>query len=252
MRVGLDGELLRQLIKARGGVGAFLGQWNSASWDADDHPDNSTVYRWIKGETLPKSADLFLHLAALLDVDPFALIEVPVSDVVEAADEVLRIVQNSFVAPSWLQFVHGFFGRQISWPPEEMASTYFGRPWHIEEFSHDPDIRANYYAQIVLQRASQTSAGLPHVFHFAFRHPSMFRARWLQYGLVRVHGTSVVLHHINGHIDRLHLSAPDEPIRVETWFGPGPALFRVASLHPFYHRIAAAEDNIEGTLRLPG
>jgi len=252
MRVGLNGELLGQLIKTRGGVSAFLGQWNSVSSKPDDHPDNSTLYRWIKGERLPKNADVFLRLAGLLDVDPFALIAVPTGDILAAADEVLRIVQNSFAPPPWLQFVHGFFGRQISWPPEDLASVYFGRPWLVEEFNHDATIRTNYYATVLIRQALKLPEGRPHIFHFAYRHPSLFHARWLQYGLVRVHGTSVVLHHINGYIDQLHMSDPDQPIRVETWFGPGPALFRIASLHPFSHSLADARVGTGKALRFPG
>jgi hypothetical protein len=251
MRVGLDGELLKQLIKARSGVGAFLGQWNSLSLKADDHPDNSTVYRWIKGESVPKNGDLFLRLAGFLDVDPFALVAVPDGDILAAADELLRIVQHSSTAPSWLQFVHGFFGRQINWPPEDLASMYFNRPWHVAEFRHDATARTNFYPTVVLCQAVKAPEGRPQVFHFAYRHPTLFHARWLQYGLVRVHGRSVALHHISGYIDRLHRSGPDEPIRVETWFGPGSALFRVASLHPFSHSIDDSGDGSAKALRFP-
>lgn len=251
MRVGLNGELLGELIKARGGVSAFLGQWNSVSSVVDDHPDNSTVYRWIKGERVPKNGDLFLRLAGLLDVDPFALVDVPTGDVLAAADEVLRMVQNSFAPPPWLQFVHGFFGRQITWPPEDLASVYFGRSWHVEEFSHDPRFRANYYATVLLRHVAEPN-GRPRIFHFAYKHPSLFHARWLQYGLVRVHGTSGILHHISGYMDQLELSAPNEPISVETWFGPGPALFRIASLHPFSHELTVGEDGTTPALRFPG
>lgn len=225
--------------------------WNSAPY-SDAHLDKSTVYRWIKGETLPKNSHAFLRLAALLDVDPFALLAVSVSDIVDAADQALRIVQSSYPGPPSLQFVHVFFGRQINWPPGAIASKYFKRSWYVEELSHDPSIRANYYAEIVLRHALQVTSDPPQIFHFAFRHPTMFRARWLQYGLVRAHGTSQILHHINGHVDQVHSSASHEPIRVETWFGPGPALFRIASLHPFSHRIASLEVSSQKALRFPG
>jgi hypothetical protein len=44
----------------------------------------------------------------------------------------------------------------------------------------------------------------------------------------------------------------DDPIPVETWFGPGPALFRVASLHPFSHELTIREDDASKALRFPG
>jgi hypothetical protein len=90
------------------------------------------------------------------------------------------------------------------------------------------------------------------VLHFAFKHPTLFHARWLEYGLVRVHGAAAVLHHINGYADRLDLAAPDAPLRIETWLGPGAALFGVASLHPFEIGMAPMEDTGARALRFPG
>ena len=164
----------------------------------------------------------------------------------------LRIVQNSATAPPWLQFVHGFFGRQKIWPPQQLTSVYFGRPWYLQEFSHDPGVRSNCYAALLLRGLLQPPDRRPQVLHFAFKHPSLFHARWLEYGLVRIQGGSAVLHHINGYTDQLDLAAPDAPVAVESWFGPGPALFRVASLHPFTLRMAEGEPGIEKVLRFPG
>jgi hypothetical protein len=252
MRVQLDCRLVGALITALGGVNVFLDWWHSRSSNANERLNRATAYRWGSGESVPKNGSLFLRLAGLLDVDPFALVAVADGDVLAAADDVLRIVQNAATAPPWLQFVHGFFGRQMAWPPGDLASVYFGRPWHIEEFSHDPGLRANYYATILLHLAQEPSDGRPQIFHFAYKQPSLFHTRWLQYGLVKVHGTSASLHHISGHSDQLDLSTPDDPIPVETWFGPGPALFRAASLHPFSHELTTTEDSSGNALRFPG
>jgi len=252
MRIQLDCRLVGELIEERGGVSVFLDQWDSRSSDAHERLSRATVYRWMNGESVPKNRELFLRLAGALDVDSFALVTVLEGDILAAADEVLRIVQNSYGAPSWLQFVHGFFGRHIAWPPEELAAVYFGRPWYVQEFSHDPDIRANYYATVLLCHALKPPDRRPQVLHFAYKHPSLFHARWLQYGLVRVCGASGALHHISGYTAQLELTAPDEPIRVETWFGPGAALFRIASLHPFSHELVAPGGTVGDALRFPG
>jgi hypothetical protein len=252
MRIGLDGELLRQLIESRGGVDAFLGHWSSVSPQVDNPPDRATLYRWMRGRILPKSSDTFLRLAGLLDVDPFALIAVPPGEMLAAADEILRMVQSFAGAPPWLHFVHGFFGRQKVWPPRDLASVYFARPWCLQEFTHDPALRSNYYARVLLRHSLKPPDRRPQVLHFAFKHPALFHARWLEYGLVRVNGASAVLHHISGYTDRLDLTSPDEALRVETWFGPGPALFSVASLHPFELGLAAPEDAGARALRFPG
>ena len=197
MRLHLHGRLLGELIRQQGGVKALLDAWSFKSKDPNSRLDRATVYRWIKGETFPKNWHTCLQLAGHLDVDPFALIEAPTHNALATADEILKIVQSSSSGPSAIQFVHAFFGRQLSWPPDDLASTYFGRRWHVEDFVHDPNVRSNYYAVISL---SWKPMGIrPQVFHFAFRHPSMFAARWLEYGLVRADKRSATLYHINGY-----------------------------------------------------
>jgi hypothetical protein len=115
---------------------------------------------------------------------------------------------------------------------------------------HDPDVRSNYYATVVLSGFLIPPGRRPQVLHFAFKHPSLFHARWLEYGFVRVQDTAAVLHHINGHTDELSLPAVGAPVSVETWLGPGPALFRVACLHPF--ALSLGESGREKALRFPG
>jgi hypothetical protein len=251
MLVQLNCRLMEDLIEKQGGVKAFLDRWHSRSPSADERLSRATVYRWIGGESGPKNVRLLLRLAGLLDVDPFALLDVPDGDTLAAADEVLRFVQNASTPTPWLQFVHSFFGRQISWPPEDVSAVYFGRPWLVREFTHDPATRANYYATVLLRPALQ-AVDHPQVIHFAYKHPFLFGARWLQYGLILVRGVSVALHDISGYSDRLSLSTLDDPVAVETWFGPGPALFRVASLHPFANTLASPEDATRKAVRFPG
>jgi hypothetical protein len=220
MRVQLDCRLVGALITALGGVNVFLDWWHSRSSNANERLNRATAYRWGSGESVPKNGSLFLRLAGLLDVDPFALVAVADGDVLAAADDVLRIVQNAATAPPWLQFVHGFFGRQFAWPPGDLASVYFGRPWHVEDFSHDPTIRANYYATILLQHALNSPDARPQIFHFAYKQPSLFHTRWLQYRLVKVHGTLATLHHINGHTDRrcsFSAALPSCTVAAEQW-----------------------------------
>jgi hypothetical protein len=67
-----------------------------------------------------------------------------------------------------------------------------------------------------------------------------------------VHGTSVALHHINGYTDQLERADPEVPVRVETWFGHRPALFRVASLHRFDLDMADNGLTTPRALRFPG
>ena len=224
-----------KLIDAEGGMEAFLDRWHASDPDGEDHLGRAAVYRWINGQ-LPKNSEKLMKLSAVLDIDPFALLSPGKASFREAADALLEIVQSGRSVPAALQFVRLYFGRRRHWPPGIAWADGRRRSWHIREFEHDPFLRANYYAMFALAPLSSnprsTDLG-PRVFHFAFRHPGIFAGRWLQYGSVQQYGLCSTLWDIHGHTEQLDRKDPEEPTRVRTWFGPGPALFRVASLHPF-------------------
>lgn len=246
--VNLDGKRLRNLIDDRGGVSKFLEDWTTTSGDGNEDLDRATVYRWFGGQ-LPKSETTLLRLSSLLDVDPFALLGVTDRDLGSVADDLVDIVQRSRSIPAPLQLLRDFFGRQQEWPPERMARVYFGRSWFMRDFDHDPSEARNIDATIALTTKSSARQRHPYVFHFAFRHPRLFAERWLEYGIVLKYCGTVTLWHINGYSKTIELATPDEPARVQTWFGQGPAIFRVASLHPF--NLELAFDDAELELRFP-
>lgn len=246
MRVRLDSDLLRSLIDAQGGVPRLVDRWNEV--EPDESPDRSTVYRWINGTSLPKTDSDYLHLCSLLDIDPFALATTAGNDVEAVADEVLRVMQFDTPATSTFHFLRSFMGRQLQWPPRDIARVHFARDWHTKDFTHDPNVRANYYPRILLQG---TASEVPQVFHFAFRHESAFLGRWLEYGFVRSYGTLINLQHIDGRTDHMSISSREEPVPVETWFGPGPVQFRVASLHSFSLRLETRDSDRGKAVRFP-
>jgi len=222
--VRFNGELLRVLVNATGGVEAFIDAWS----DPEDEPDKATVSRWIKGQW-PKNSKRLLRLSAVLDIDPFALLVIRDNSPLDAADQLLDIVQSRRSIPPAIDFLHPFFGRRKCWPP---VLEDHCRSWCIHEFVHDAT-RCNYYEAIEIYSQETLIRLRPQIFHFAYRHPHNFGARWLQYGLVSRNGVGAALWHINGHTQKLLLRVITAPTPVMTWLGPGPAIFRVASLHPF-------------------
>lgn len=247
----LNGGLLRDLIVAVGGMDAFLDRWHMSSANGLDHLNKATIHRWINGQ-LPKNSEKLLRLSAVLDVDPFALLATGEGTVTDAVDEVLQIVQARRSVPPALLFLRPFFGRQEQWPPEIPSFDHRQRQWYVRQFEHDFSLRCNFYQSVELRNQGPSGLTCPQVFHFAFRHPRMFAARWLQYGLVLRSGLRSALWHINGHTEELTLPTLNEPTHVRTWFGPGPAIFRVASLHSFTLAIAGQREHQRPALAFPG
>ena len=250
MSIRLNGSLLRTLIDEAGGVEAFLENWTMFGTNGDDSIDKATVYRWCRGQ-LPKNDRLLLRLAANLNVDPFAIITIAENDIARTIDDMLDFVQHGRSMPAPLKLARAFFGRQKEWPPECVARDHFKRRWHVREFSHDPNIRSNFYEVIELAGADPAVTTRPQVFHFAFRNPRRFGDRWLQYGFVIRHGIDAGLWHINGHNEQLRLSDQQRPTLVETWFGPGPVVFRVGSLHAFSLATFCGKPSSEPALQFP-
>ena len=234
--VKLDGVLLKALVATRyhDGVTGLLRDWVAL----DRPPDRATVYRWLDGG-FPRGQAHYLQLCKLLDVDPFCLLQPGRDDPIGTANRLIYAFQNDHWKPrAAITFIKSFMGRQPAWPPADIAQTHFCRPWHTVDFEHKGN--KSEYAVIRLESPRQTQAARPQVFHFAFRHHSYFGGRWLQYGLVIRGDADVRLVHINGHIQRYAVHEPVEPTHVETYFGDGPAIFRVASLHSFTLDVAGA------------
>lgn len=244
----LNGDLLNQLIYEvfPKGIGDL-----QSRWDADEGPDRSTLYRWRKG-SLPNSSSNYLRLCGLLNVDPFLLLDVERDKLSILLD---RLTEASLLESRWpypaLRFAVKFFGRRRRWPPVDMLLPFYTKlAWHLKEFTHAGAREGVRYQGIDLS-GTDNSTNARQVFHFAFRHPSLFGRRWLQYGIVRRIGQTVELIHINGYNAKTVLSNEKEPSRVETYFGHGPADFRIASLHSFNHRLVEAEPSDCGRLRFP-
>ena len=82
--------------------------------------------------------------------------------------------------------------------------------------------------------SAQTPRGkFPTVWHFAYRHGGAHRRDWKPFGFVRREAGHLTLFNDWGITDRARCAISDGEVAVQTWFGPGAATFRVASLHPF-------------------
>lgn len=244
--VRLNGELLRAIIESRlpAGIPDLLAQWDQ---NASLH--RSTVYRWIKG-SLPQSTDDMLRLCSILDVDPFALVTPTGSDFTVSAHSLIYAYQNDHWKPA-LAFMKYFLGRRQDWPPRDLVRTHFGRDWHVTDITHEASAEVNLFATFEIQRGSEQNESHPHVCHFAYRNPISFGGRWLHYGFIQQYDEEVKLVHINGQFASYRKASASEPALVQTYFGPSPAEFRIASLHPFQVTRCTTPEQAMPSVRFP-
>lgn len=241
----LDGLLLEKLIEARFPDGR---EGLIAHWDPSGEGLNpSTIYRWTQGQ-LPQTGEDLVHLASILDVDPFSLLVFDNGSRKDAIELLLAWAQDN----KWgrFQFFRDFFGRKKSWPPSDFALQYYGRQWFERTFSHDARKKSNFYALLHVAGLRPSRDLFPQAFHFAFRQTERFAGHWLGYGFVIAHGTKVRLQHINGHTDEYDTHAI-QPARVATYFGSSSAEFKVVSLHPFNLEVGDLETPPDNAVSFP-
>lgn len=239
----LDGLLVELLINARfpGGTDDLIARWDASGSGLNP----STVYRWKQGG-LPRTGVDLLRLSSLLDVDPFCLLTFDRGSPQLAVDALLSWAQSN----QWNRFgfFRDFFGRQRDWPPTELAKKHYKRDWNENSFFHHPSKKENRYAVVQLNSSCKNTEVFPQTFHFAYRQSEQYAGRWLNFGFVVVHKGTVRLQHING--QRCSYSAPTTAAaRVETFFGPNAAEFKVASLHPFTLCVDPAEEQTGPSVR---
>jgi len=74
---------------------------------------------------------------------------------------------------------------------------------------------------------------------------------WTPYGFIQRERDRVRLYQFRGHTAELETRPEPKSFTVETWFGIGPAEFRVASLHRFKLALVQSADTSGDCLRFP-
>lgn len=225
-------ELLRRLLrdKFRGTITPLLQRWPVAS----DTPHRITIWRWLNKDSVRISPERVLGLAGVFDIDPTALFSASPQEHAELCRRLAASIGRKEAAgfSSELQWLAEFVVPNENWPPAHLATTYFRRPWEVKSFRHSARDRVNYFQHLLIT-ASPREHGEPQVWHFAFRSPNSIYPTWTPYGFVERSPEHAALFHFRGHSSTVALSRSGKSFIVQTWFGPGAADFRVASLHGF-------------------
>ncbi|HEX9294842.1 MAG TPA: hypothetical protein VF881_03380 [Polyangiaceae bacterium] len=230
----LHGACIRDAIDERyGGSISRL----AAALSLEPRPDRSTVTRWISsdGSHFPRDEERILALAGALDVDPTALWTFDTDTFPVLWPKITRAARtgkwSGLLTP--LSFLRHFAEPADEWPPQPVANRFFEREWVVHELVHDPRNGANFYQNILL-RPEAMPTKFPVVWHFAFCHTgNVHRREWKPFGFVKREAERVTLFNDWGITDQASCSPTDQETVVQTWYGPGAAVFRVASLHPF-------------------
>ncbi|WP_417733857.1 hypothetical protein [Roseovarius sp.] len=243
MAIPLRADLVRKLIANRfGSVDNLVVEWEervrSGAQLKGRARNRGTIYRWLD-EGLPSRKEDVLGFAALLDVDPVALLLIDEDFVRTNYGRERRLFQvgalgRSQLAAFWALYVPGG-----GWPDISIAKSFYGREWTTHDYCHDPMHVSNVYACFSLSRSGGINPAAPWVVHFAYRRINARDGMWRPYGTVIISDHSVQLISESGATMAREYSDEEFGVPVETHFGPGGAEFRVASLHQFDLSVSA-------------
>lgn len=251
LKLTADADLVRYLIQMRfGGIAGAMDEWSARYLESNAPgnplPNKSSFYRWQDGGLPTNVHDLF-RWAAVLQVDPLALIQVPNNDFAGFARLVARKFSNFTLKGSIGKYIGQLFMPSHVWPPNCLVRDPFGHPWYVRELRHDPSVRIDFDACLYIE-ALGWDGTTPRAYHFSYRRDIEEAPFWTPYGSFIREPRSIRLYHSSGFSRQKPGPPAEEPAIVSTFFGRGPAIFRIASLHPFEARIGpdVSPDKIVG------
>lgn len=249
-------ELVRSLIKRRfGSVDGLAAEWEErlsrGTQAAGRARDRSTIYRWLE-RGLPSNKDDLFGFAAVLDVDPVALLDIDGGAIAERLPKERRWFQTGLAHLSALSPLWPIYTPGPHWPSTDIAQHYYGRPWRTEHFTHDATKHTNIYAAVHLTAEGDVEPYLPRTYHFAYRRLGATDQMWRPYGTVMGYDGDSQLISESGDYQVVADEQSPKTVVVETYFGPGAAEFRVASLNAFCIDVAVSSERITQCLRFGG
>lgn len=237
MAVSWRSELIRELVVLRyGSIDGLVVEWEervrTRRQQGGRARNRGTIYRWLQ-EGFPTKKEDVLGFAALLDVDPVALLQIDDEFVRLHFGRERRLFQLGALSRSRLGVLWALYMPGASWPDSSIARSYYGRDWTRCEYIHPAEEIKNTFACFNLNPMKQDTSNAPWVAHFSYRRISARDGMWRPYGTVIRIGRNLQLISESGDTREITLSACPSQVPVETYFGPGAVEFRVASIHHF-------------------
>ena len=245
LKVRVNAPLVHGLFDQRfGGISNFVDEWANSSLAAEARSQRSvkTVYAWLK-HGLPSTKETLFSFCGALDVDPVAIIDFDLSNLRKHFGRFRRAIMLSGLNVGGFGPLVDFYRPSAGWPDNGHAQRYFGRDWTVFHIDHPAETILNTYATITVSGDPSEPAAWPRAYHIAYRRRSNADGLWRPYGSVILRQNEAILAHENGDIQRQPILAHSEHrLRFQTFFGPSPAEFRLACLHPFSGSVAPYPD----------
>ena len=229
-----------------GGIENFADVWNGTLEDDEPtaQPQRSvkTIYAWLQNG-LPTARDTMMRFFGALGVDPVAAIDLDGGNLQRQFGRLRRAFLLGGANAGGFRPLFELYSPSAGWPEQGLAASYFGRKWTTFEFVHQARETRNTYATVHVYGGDDVPPDWPRAFHIAYRRMSNADGLWRPYGSVITRPDEAILVHENGNVQREPFTArTNHHVSFKTFFGPGPAEFRLACLQPFTCRVEVFDD----------
>lgn len=247
MRFFLDSKLTFDLLEQKfGGIENFAEEWsvysNRNGGASNPSRSSKTIYKWI-AEGMPKAEETFLSFFGALDADPIALVDLEKSQFRKRFGRLRQAILLGGINIGGFRPLLYLLRPSPQWPEEALTKRYFRRSWTTQDFLHEAGDTKNLDVTIRIQGDRSQPREWPRAFHIAYRRLSNADGLWRPFGTILTRNSEAVLVHENGAIRDIELPFRSEHrIDFKTFFGPSPAEFRLASLHPFKAELDLYDD----------
>ncbi|WP_157075209.1 hypothetical protein [Erythrobacter sp. AP23] len=234
----MDSKLTFELFEQKfGGIENFAEEWSihALRHEGTANPSRSskTIYKWI-ANGMPKAEDTFLSFFGALDADPISLIDLEKSQFRKHFGRLRQAILLGGINIGGFRPLMYLLRPSPQWPDETLTGKYFRRRWATQDFLHEAEHVKNLDVTIRIQGDPEQPREWPRAFHVAYRRLTNADGLWRPFGTILTRNSEAILVHENGAIGNAALGfGSGHRIDFKTFFGPSPAEFRVASLHPF-------------------
>jgi hypothetical protein len=238
----VSGEIVHRIFDEKfGGIANFADEWMDVSGDGDkaDEAERSvkTIYAWLK-HGLPTTKDTLFKFCGALDADPMAALDFDREDIRRGFGRLRRSFMLGGINAGGFRPLFDLYRPSPGWPEKGLARNHYGRDWTVFGFGNDATDVKNTYVTVRVSASDDLPASWPRAYHIAYRRKSNVDGLWRPYGSIISRQGEGILVHENGDIQRTPLPARSRhQLSFQTYFGPSPVEFRLASLHAFDGRV---------------
>lgn len=253
MKLYVDTAVVKQIIEQDfGNIASFAESWNARDARLGRTTplarDGKTIYGWL-ADGLPKQRETVFDFFATLGVDPISIIDIERNGLPENFGRLRLSFLFGGIAAGAFRSLFELYRPGPAWPDSRIAQDFFERDWSVRNFTHTATENCNRYATINVNPGVVSNR--PAAWHIAYRRVQNADGMWRPYGSVITRNDMRILIHENGNMQHEAVSAQAPGLRFQTFFGPSPIEFRLASLEPFDIALHYPDDQ-EGLLRFIG